>query len=89
MTRRPRSAAIVIARRLPARRSWTTTGATRSTFGRHGGFIIDLGRSDNEGTVFAVARNDDLAVFAALEHSFEIVEPEIPFGALLAVATET
>jgi hypothetical protein len=39
--------------------------------------------------VLAVASDDDFAVFAALKETFEIVETQIAFGPLLAVAAQT
>ena len=38
--------------------------------------------------MFAIASDDDLAIFAALENAFKIVEPQITLGPLLAVAAQ-
>jgi len=94
LTGRTRTAAIVTAART-ARRSWaisiTTAGTTRTTrtaLGRHSGLIVDLSRSDDKCAVLAVAGDDDFAVFAALQDTFQIVEAQIAFGPLLAVAAQ-
>lgn len=89
--------ATIIATARAARRSGTisatgsarTAGTAWATLGRHGCLVVDLSGGNDEDAVFAIARNDDFSVFAALEDAFEVVEAQIAFGPLLAVAAQT
>lgn len=80
------------------RAPWTAwasgSTATRSTrtatlsLRRHGVFRIQTGDRDHEGAFLAFASDDNLAVFAALQDSFEAIESEIGLLAFLTVATD-
>src|SRR5262245_27348561 len=62
-----------------AARPIQTTGPARSAYGRHGDVVVELRGCRDQQTLFAVAGDYDLAVFAAFEHSLEAVESQIAF----------
>jgi hypothetical protein len=62
--------------------------ATRLKFWRHGFLLINLSDSDHKGTILALARNNDLLVFAAFESGIETVQAQPGFWSFARVAAE-
>ena len=56
-----------------------------TAFGRHRGFFVHAGHSQNQLARFTFAGDDDFAVFAAFERGFQAVEPQA--GAVYADIT--
>jgi hypothetical protein len=65
-----------------------TAAAARAWFGRHGGFVIELGDSNHQEALLAFAGNQHGTVIAAFEGCFEGIQPQTTAVAFLAVATE-
>jgi hypothetical protein len=62
--------------------------STRTMFWRHCSFLVNLGRGNGQEALLAVARNHYLAIFAAFEDAFTVVESQASLGSFFTVASK-